>query len=125
MDFLIVFLGGGIGAVLRHIVNRAAFAWFGSVFLGTMFGNIVGSFLIGVVVQLLLARGGETEQWRLFLATGVLGGFTTFSAFSLDAVELWQRGDHLTGAAYVVGSVLLSIAALIIGIAVARALYSG
>ena len=90
-----------------------------------MFVNIVGGLLMGVLVQLLLATNDDMKDWRLFLATGVLGGFTTFSAFSLDVVGMWQRGDYLTCAAYVVASVLLSIAALLAGRAAVRAAYSG
>lgn len=90
-----------------------------------MFVNILGSMFMGVLAQILLAKIAGTDQWRLFLATGVLGGFTTFSAFSLDAAVIWERGDHLTCAAYAVGSVLLSIAALLAGMAAVRAAYSG
>ena len=87
--------------------------------------NVVGSLFMGVLAQFLMMRSDELQEWRLFLATGVLGGFTTFSAFSLDAVSMWQRGDHLTCAAYVVGSVLLSIAGLLAGMAAVKAAYSG
>lgn len=113
-----VFLGGGIGAVLRHGVNRAAAGWFGLGFpVGTMAVNVVGSFLMGLLAGVL---PGPSQGWRLFLATGVLGGFTTFSAFSLDAVTLWQRGQVGTAALYVGGSVLLSLAAIAAGAATAR-----
>ena len=125
MEYLIVFLGGGLGAALRHGVNRASLTWLEVDFPGTMFVNILGSLFMGVLAQFLLARSDEIHEWRLFLATGVLGGFTTFSAFSLDAAAMWQRGEPLTGTAYVVGSVLLSIAALLVGMAAARAAYSG
>lgn len=125
MEYLIVFFGGGIGAALRHGVNRASFTWLGVDFAGTMFVNILGSLLMGALAQYLLARSAEIQEWRLFLATGVLGGFTTFSAFSLDAAGMWQRGDYLTGAAYSVGSVLLSIAALLAGMAAVRTACSG
>lgn len=86
-----------------------------------MLVNVVGSLLMGLLVGWLLARGLEDHPSRLFLATGVLGGFTTFSAFSHDAVELWQRGAAEAAAAYVVGTVLLSIVALAAGVAIARA----
>lgn len=125
MDYLIVFFGGGVGAALRHAVNRASLTWLGVDFPGTMFVNVLGSLFMGVLAQFLLGRSGEMQEWRLFLATGVLGGFTTFSAFSLDAAGMWQRGDYLTCAAYAVGSVLLSIAALLAGMAAVRAAYSG
>lgn len=123
MGFLAVFIGGGIGATLRHGVNRAALAWFGPGFpYGTLIVNIAGGLAMGVLAELFLVKGGGTQQWRLFLVTGILGGFTTFSAFSLDAALMWERGDHWLLAAYVLGSVLLSVAALFLGMAAVRTL---
>lgn len=123
MGYLAVFLGGGIGAALRHGVNRAAMAYFGTGFpYGTLFVNIVGGLLMGVLAELFLVKGGGSQEWRLFLTTGILGGFTTFSAFSLDAALMWQRGDYATLGTYVVGSVLFSIAGLFLGMAATRAL---
>lgn len=116
-------VGGGIGAALRHGVNRAALALLGSGFpLGTLLTNVSGSFLMGAFAGLLLAKGLDEHPLRLFLATGVLGGFTTFSAFSLEAALMWQRGDLASLAAYVAASVLGSIGALLFGLAAARAL---
>ena len=90
--YLAVFVGGGIGAALRHGVNRAALAQFGPAFpYGTLFVNVAGGLAMGLLAGLFLAKGGGSQELRLFLTTGVLGGFTTFSAFSLDAVTLWQR----------------------------------
>ncbi len=115
-----VFAGGGIGAVLRHLVNRLAGAWFGLGFpVGTIAVNVLGSFLMGLVAGLL---PGTSQGWRLFLATGVLGGFTTFSAFSLDALTLWQRGQGAAAGLYVAASVLLSLAAIALGAAATRLL---
>jgi fluoride exporter len=122
--YLLVFLGAGIGGALRHAVNVAcakacgvAFPW------GTLAVNVAGSFAMGVLAGWLAARAGEgwSPSVRLFLATGVLGGFTTFSAFSLDAVVLWERGTHTAAFAYVAASVLLSVGGLLGGLAVARA----
>ena len=122
MSYLIVFIGGGVGAALRHGVNRASLAWLGPGFPhGTLFVNVAGGLLMGMLAALLLAKDEGGQAWRLFFATGVLGGFTTFSAFSLDAAVMWQRGDHLLSAAYVVGSVVLSIGALFAGMALVRA----
>lgn len=122
MHYLVVFIGGGIGAALRHGVNRAALSWLGPGFpYGTMFVNVAGGLLIGVLAELFLARGGGSQTFRLFLTTGILGGFTTFSAFSLDAALMWQRSDYAALAVYVTGSVLLSIAALFLGMAAVRA----
>lgn len=123
MGYLAVFIGGGIGAALRHGVNRAALAWLGPAFpYGTLIVNIVGGLAMGLLAELFLVKGGGSQEWRLFLVTGILGGFTTFSAFSLDAALMWERGDHAMLAAYVLGSVVLSIAALFAGMAAVRAL---
>ena len=121
--YLVVFVGGGLGAALRHGVNRASLAYFGPGFpYGTLFVNIVGGLLMGVIAELFLAKGGGSQEFRLFLATGLLGGFTTFSAFSLEAALMWQRHDYAALATYVGASVLLSIGALLLGVASARAL---
>nr|WP_294846787.1 fluoride efflux transporter CrcB [uncultured Sphingomonas sp.] len=120
MNAVAVFLGGGLGAVLRWLVGRASMAMFGTAFpWGTMAVNIIGSFLIGLSVGAFSAFGtGQTM--RLFLVTGFLGGFTTFSAFSLDALTLWERGQHGLAAAYVLASVLVSLAAIAAGMLVSR-----
>ena len=121
--YLFVFVGGGLGAALRHGANHASMAYFGPNFpYGTLFVNIVGGLLMGVFVELFLIKGGGSQEFRLFLTTGLLGGFTTFSAFSLDAALMWQRGDYATLGAYVVASVLLSIGALFLGMAAMRTL---
>ena len=123
MHYLVVFIGGGIGAALRHAVNRVAMAHLGPGFpYGTLFVNIAGGLLIGVLAQLFLIKGGGSQQLRLFLTTGILGGFTTFSAFSLDAAVMWQRGDYALCAGYVIGSVLFSISALFFGMAATKVL---
>jgi CrcB protein len=123
MGYLAVFIGGGIGAALRHGVNRAALAWLGPAFpWGTLIVNILGGLAMGLLAELFLVKGGGSQEWRLFLTTGILGGFTTFSAFSLDAALMWERGEHAVLAAYVAGSVVLSIAALFAGMAAVRSL---
>lgn len=122
---LLVFLGAGIGGVLRHGVNLAALKWLGPSFpFGTLAINVVGSGAMGLLAGWLAFKAGEgwSQPARLFLATGVLGGFTTFSAFSLDAVLLWERGDLAAAAFYVLGSVVLSLAALVAGLALVRGL---
>ena len=120
--FSLVALGGGIGASSRHLVNMGALRLFGTGFpAGTMAVNIVGGLLMGLLAGWLVRRGSATNELRLFLGTGVLGGFTTFSAFSLDAVTLWQRGTWGTALGYVLGSVLASIAALLAGLWIMRA----
>ena len=121
--YYVVFIGGGLGAALRHAVNRVSLAYFGPAFpYGTLFVNIAGGLLMGVLAELFLVKGGGSQAFRLFLTTGFLGGFTTFSAFSLDAALMWQRSDYATLGAYVLSSVLLSIAALFLGMAAARSL---
>ena len=121
--YLAVFVGGGLGASLRHAVNRTSLAYFGPAFpYGTLIVNVLGGLLMGVLAELFLAKGGGSQELRLFLTTGFLGGFTTFSAFSLDAALMWQRSDYAALASYIIASVLLSIMALFIGMAGIRAL---
>ena len=122
MQYVLVFFGGGIGAALRHGVNMAA-ARLGLAFpLGTLAVNVVGSFLMGVLVAWFALRGGVDQHLRLLLTTGLLGGFTTFSAFSLDAALMWQRGALAQLALYAGGSVLLAVAGLFAGMAAVRLL---
>ena len=120
---VLVFLGGGVGAVLRHGTNRLAATLFGTGFpAATLAVNVVGSLLMGLLAASLAEGPAASQQLRLFLTTGVLGGFTTFSAFSLDALTLWERGQPELAAIYVAGSVLLSLAAVAFGFWLGRAL---
>lgn len=123
----LVALGGGLGAAGRHLVNLAALRTFGPGFpAGTLTVNVLGSLAMGLLVGWLAARPeGSSNALRLFLATGVLGGFTTFSAFSLDAVSLWERGEAATALIYAAASVVVSIAALAVGLLVMRSLTAG
>lgn len=118
--FLIVFLGGGIGAALRHGVNRLAFHVWPAFPAGTMVVNVLGSLAMGLLVGLFAAYPSLSQHTRLFLATGVLGGFTTFSAFSLDALTLWERGAYGHWLFYVGLSVVLSLLATAVGFLVSR-----
>jgi CrcB protein len=121
--YMIVLLGGGIGAALRHGVNRGAFSLLGAGFpYATLFVNVLGGMLMGALAQLFLAKTGLSEGSKLFLTTGLLGGFTTFSAFSLEAALMWQRGDYTGLAGYAIGSVVLSIVALFLGMGAVRAI---
>jgi CrcB protein len=121
MGYLLVFLGGGIGAALRHGANIAAARAFGTAFpYGTLAVNIIGSLAMGLLAAFFAFKGDATQNWRLFFTTGILGGFTTFSAFSLDAALLYERGEFGLAALYVVASVGLSIAALFAGLALVR-----
>ena len=120
----LVALGGGIGAGCRHLVNVAALRLFGPSFpAGTLTVNLLGGLLMGLLAGFLALRdSGGGQDLRLFVGTGILGGFTTFSAFSLDAVLLWERGAIGSASAYVAASVLLSIGALVAGLALARSI---
>jgi CrcB protein len=123
MGFLIVFLGGGLGAALRHGVNISAARWMGTGFpYGTLFINVAGSFVMGLIAEYFALKGHLPQHWRLFLTTGILGGFTTFSAFSLESALLYERGQVAGAAIYVVASVVLSIAGLFAGLAIVRTL---
>ncbi len=113
--FVIVGIGGAVGAMLRHGVGMASLRLLGPNFpWGTLIVNVVGGFLMGILVGVLAARGGS-EPLRLLLGVGVLGGFTTFSAFSLDVVTLAGRGAMPAAIGYVFASVLASVAALYLG----------
>lgn len=121
MGYVFVFIGAGIGGALRHGVNLAAVRLFGYGFpLGTLTVNVLGSFLIGLLAGYFAFRTGMDQHLRLFLTTGVLGGFTTFSAFSLDAALLIERHSYALAAAYVAGSVALAIGGLFLGLAAFR-----
>lgn len=119
---LLVVLGGGIGAGLRHLSATAALRIMGPNFpWGTFFVNVVGSLTMGLFIGWLVKRtGGSSQEIRLFFATGILGGFTTFSAFSLDAANLVERGANIAALSYVMGSVFISIFAVFIGLMISR-----
>ncbi len=124
IHLLYVALGGAVGASLRHLVNLASLRLMGPNFpWGTITVNVIGSFAMGLFVEMLIRKMGGSQELRLFVATGLLGGFTTFSAFSLDVAGLWDRGAATLTFAYVAGSVVLSIAALFAGLAIARATF--
>ena len=121
MSYILVFVGGGLGATLRHVINLVCarsmapgFPW------GTFIINITGSTVMGLIAGYLAFKGDAGQPWRLFLMTGILGGYTTFSAYSLDAALLYERGELLLAGLYVVGSVVLSIAGLFAGLALIR-----
>ena len=121
MLYLIVFIGAGIGGALRHGVNVAAGRLFGLGFpYGTFIVNVAGSFAMGLLAGFFAYRAGIPQHVRLFLTTGILGGFTTFSTFSLDAAVLIERHSFGLAAGYVVGSVAAGLAALFFGLAVFR-----
>lgn len=113
-----VMAGGAIGAALRYLVSLALAGRNGFPF-GTFAVNLIGAFAMGLLAALVL-RGAVSESVRLFVGVGILGGFTTFSAFSLESFQMIERGQMAMAAGYAVASVVGSIAALAIGYAVAR-----
>ena len=121
MGFLIVFLGGGLGAALRHGVNLLSARLLGTgLNYATLFENVTGSVIMGLLVGYFAFKGGVPQHWRLFLTTGILGGYTTFSAFSLDTILLYQRGELGLAALYVILSVALSVGGLLAGLTLVR-----
>ena len=123
MQTLFVFIGGGLGAALRHFINGASLRLVGSDWpLGTVFINVTGSILMGVVAALFAFKLSLPPTLRLFIATGILGGYTTFSTFSLETALLIERGQPAMALAYVLGSVLLGVGGLFAGMWVVRVL---
>lgn len=121
--FLIVFLGAGIGGALRHGVNVATLRLLGPGFpYGTLTVNIVGSLIMGLLAGWFAHKGDPGQMWRLFLTTGILGGFTTFSAFSLDAALLIERNQLGLAALYALSSPVLAITGLFAGLWLIRTL---
>jgi fluoride exporter len=120
-SYLLVFLGGGLGSSLRHTINVVCARTLGTAFpYHTFIINITGSTVMGLIAGYLASKGDAAQSWRLFLMTGILGGYTTFSAFSLDAGLLYERGAIGLALLYVLGSVVLSIAGLFAGLALVR-----
>ncbi|MEI2734561.1 MAG: fluoride efflux transporter CrcB [Rhodoblastus sp.] len=121
--YLIVFLGAGVGGALRHGVNVGCGRLCGTEFpWGILVINVTGCLVMGLIAGWLAfkAQMSWSQDMRLFLMTGVLGGYTTFSAFSLDFATLWERGAHSLAIAYVLASVVLSLAAVFLGLALVR-----
>jgi CrcB protein len=122
-NYFLVFVGGGLGSSLRHTVNVVCARCFGTAFpYHTFIINITGSTVMGLIAGYLAFKGDAAQSWRLFVMTGILGGYTTFSAFSLDAGLLYERGEIGLALLYVVGSVVLSIGGLFAGLALVRQL---
>ena len=119
---LLVGLGGGLGAMARYLVGVQAGRTLGTQLpWGTLAVNAAGGLLIGVLAGWLALRGGaDQERWRLFLGVGMLGGFTTFSAYSLEVVLMLQRREYLTAITYSFGSVFLSVGMLFVGLLLMR-----
>jgi CrcB protein len=122
----LVFVGAGLGGVGRHAVNRLVPMGVALTFpLATLLVNVTGCFLMGALTGWFAFRGEQTTQHvRLFLTTGVLGGFTTFSAFSLDAALMWERGDAGAALLYVAGTLALTLTGVFAGLGAARAIFA-
>lgn len=121
MGFLIVFAGGGIGAALRHGFNLMFARWLGTAFpYATLWENVTGSLVMGLLAATFAFRSEIPQHLRLFLTTGILGGYTTFSTFSLDTALLYERGELGLAALYVVLSMLLSVGGLFAGLWLVR-----
>jgi CrcB protein len=121
MGYLIVFLGGGLGAAIRHGINLGIARTLGTGFpYATLLINITGSLIMGLAAAWFAFKGDASQHWRLFLTTGILGGYTTFSTFSLDAALLYERGEVGAAALYVALSVVVSIVGLFAGLALVR-----
>jgi len=120
--WLAVGAGGAIGAMARHGISRIALKTFGPNFpWGTFIANIAGSFLMGVLIVWLTTREPVSPSLRAFLSVGILGAFTTFSTFSLDTIMLFRDKAYLAGSGYLLGSVVLSLAGLLLGLTLAKA----
>jgi fluoride exporter len=118
---LLAALGGAVGTGARHLVNVGFGRWLGAGFpWSTLFVNVAGGFLMGVLIEALALKFAGSLELRTLLATGVLGGFTTFSAFSMDFVVLLERQELFLAAVYVAASVVMSILALYAGLALTR-----
>jgi len=126
LGYVVVFVGGGVGAATRHWVNRTSLVLFGPDYpAGTLIVNVTGSIAMGMLAAWFAFRGETTTaEQRLFLTTGVLGGFTTFSAFALDTRLMWERHDVVAALIYASASVVLSILGLIAGMFTVRVLLS-
>ena len=117
-NLLLVGLGGGIGSMLRYaaglLINSKYFPY------ATLAVNIIGSFIIGIVLAMSIKVDGIPDQWKLFLATGICGGFTTFSAFSMENMELFQNGKPGMAVMYIMLSIVLGIGAAFLGFYLSR-----
>lgn len=116
-NFLLIGIGGAIGSLLRFFFSQMIKS--GSFPLATFTINIIGSFLIGIIIALSIKHIEFSSPWKLFLATGVCGGFTTFSSFSIENLQLIQQGKWMTSVFYIAGSILLGVIAAGIGYKIA------
>jgi CrcB protein len=123
---LLVFLGGGLGSLARYLVGMASLRSLGPAWpYGTFTVNVVGGFVMGLLAGILAFRGGaDQERWRVLIGVGTLGGFTTFSSFSLETALMLERKEYWGAFGYVAGSVIFAIGALFMGLMTARRIFS-
>lgn len=123
---LLVFAGGGLGSVARYLVGMATLRALGpGLPYGTLAVNVIGGFVMGCLAGILAFKGGgDQERWRVLIGVGVLGGFTTFSSFSLETALMIERKQYGVAAGYVAGSVVLAIGALFLGLLAARRIFA-
>ena len=120
---LSIAVGGALGSVLRHYAGKGALVLLGAGFpYGTLFVNVAGSFIMGVLVGLFANTLNPSQELRAFLTVGLLGGFTTFSSFSLDVVTLYERGETATAVLYIALSLILSLAGIFAGLLLMRSI---
>lgn len=124
MTLLMIATGGALGSVARFLTVSGASRLLGASFYGTLFVNVIGSLLMGITFAVLMERGGLDNRWAPMVMTGFLGGFTTFSAFSLDAYLLLENGRMGAMLLYAIGSVVLSLISLLAGVMLARVFLS-
>jgi CrcB protein len=126
IPLVLIFIGGGLGSTSRYLVGVGVFRTLGPGFpYGTLIANVAGGFAMGFLASWLAHRGGaDQERWRLLLGVGFLGGFTTFSSFSLETVLMIQRRDFGVAAGYIAASAALSIGALFLGLLAARRIFA-
>lgn len=119
--FLLICLGGAVGTGARYLVATGMLRWLGPAFpYGTLAVNVVGSFLLGVIMELGLGYGAISPDLRVILATGVMGGFTTYSSFNFETLGYFERGAWLVGGAYLVTTLIGCLVVGVLGIATAR-----
>lgn len=124
LNIALVAIGGAIGSVARYLVGVWGLKLGGPNFpWGTITVNIVGAFLIGLMVEMVARRFDASAELRVFIVTGIIGGFTTWSSFTLDAVVLFERGSIGLSAVYLFASLFVSFAAIFAGLALGRALF--